>query len=47
MPCANCGDDVPVDRYQVHLGTDEVLDIELCEGCRHKFATANWVEAVV
>jgi len=47
MRCANCDADRPVERYQIHLATDEVVDIALCEGCRHKFATADWVDAVV
>lgn len=47
MTCANCGADRPTQRYQIHLGTDEVVDIELCDDCRRKFATADWVDLVV
>ena len=46
-PCANCGDPVPTDRYHVYLSTDEVVEVALCEGCRHKFVTAEWVQAIV
>ncbi|WP_265111909.1 hypothetical protein [Halosolutus halophilus] len=45
--CANCGDAVPTDRYHVYLATDEVVEVRLCEGCRYKFATADWVQAIV
>ncbi|WIV68560.1 hypothetical protein [Natrialbaceae archaeon AArc-T1-2] len=47
MTCANCGDDVPIQRYHVYLDTNEVVEVVLCEGCRYKFVTANWVTAVV
>ncbi|ELY95449.1 hypothetical protein [Natrialba taiwanensis] len=48
VTCANCGEaDLPVRRYHVYLATDEVVEVDLCEGCRHKFVTAPWVEAVV
>lgn len=46
-PCANCGEDLPTQRYHVYLSTGQVLEIELCEGCRHKYVTADWVDAVV
>ncbi|MBX0324406.1 hypothetical protein EGH21_15360 [Halomicroarcula sp. F13] len=45
--CANCDEDLPTQRYHVHLATGEVMEMELCEGCRHKFVTAEWVSAVV
>ncbi|WP_195893003.1 hypothetical protein [Halopiger djelfimassiliensis] len=46
--CANCGDEtLPVSRYHIYLSTDEVIEVVLCEGCRYKFATADWVNAVV
>ena len=48
VPCANCGEDaVAVRRRHVYLSTDEVVELELCEGCRYKFVTAEWVAAVV
>lgn len=47
MRCANCGDAVPVRQYHVYLATDEVVELSLCEGCRYKFVTADWVTAVV
>lgn len=48
VTCVNCGEeDYPVDQYHVHLSTDQVIELELCEGCRHKFVTADWVEFVV
>ncbi|GEM_PF-1019538 len=46
-PCVNCGESVPTDRYHVHLSTDEVVEVALCESCRYKFVTAEWVRAVV
>ncbi|ELY95040.1 hypothetical protein C483_01711 [Natrialba hulunbeirensis JCM 10989] len=46
--CANCGDDrLPVQWCHVYLSTDEVVEVALCEGCRYRFVTAEWVEAVV
>lgn len=45
--CGNCGEPLPVRRHHVYLSTGEVVEVALCEGCRHKFATADWVEAVV
>ncbi|SDQ53836.1 hypothetical protein [Natronobacterium texcoconense] len=45
--CANCRANVPARRYHVHLSTDEVVEIPLCEGCRYKFVTAEWVDTVV
>ncbi|WP_154660555.1 hypothetical protein [Halopiger goleimassiliensis] len=46
--CANCGVRVDtVSRHHVYLETDEVVELELCEGCRYKFVTAEWVTAVV
>ncbi|EMA27407.1 hypothetical protein [Natronobacterium lacisalsi] len=45
--CANCGSRVPARRYHVHLSSAEVLELPLCEGCRYKFVTADWVDAVV
>lgn len=45
--CANCGEADPVQQYHVHLERGEVVEVELCEGCRHKFVTADWVRAVV
>ncbi|MDS0477076.1 hypothetical protein [Natrinema sp. 1APR25-10V2] len=47
LTCANCGDAVPVRQYHVYLATDEVVELPLCEGCRYKFVTADWVTAVV
>lgn len=47
MVCANCERDRPVERHHVHLESDEVMEMDLCEACRHKFATADWVDAVV
>ena len=46
-PCANCGADLPAHRYHIHLSTGQVLEIVLCEGCRHKYVTADWVDAVI
>lgn len=45
--CANCGDDLPTQRYHIHLSTEEIMEIMLCEGCRHKFATATWVDTLI
>lgn len=46
--CANCEvETAAVRRYHVYLSTDEVVELPLCEGCRHKFVTAEWVTAVV
>lgn len=45
--CANCEEVLPVEQYHVHLSSGEVLEIVLCDGCRYKFATADWVEAVL
>lgn len=45
--CANCGDAVPTSRYHIYLSTDEVVEVSLCEGCRYKFVTSDWVQAVV
>lgn len=46
--CANCGETaLPARRRHVYLSTDEVVEVDLCEGCRYKFVTAEWVEAVV
>lgn len=48
MACTNCAEkEYPVDRYHVHLSTGRVIEIDLCEGCRHKFVIADWVEFVV
>jgi len=47
MPCGNCGTDRPTDRYQIHLATDEVVELGLCDECRDRFETADWVELVV
>ncbi|ELY45095.1 hypothetical protein C495_09140 [Natronorubrum sulfidifaciens JCM 14089] len=48
MTCTNCGaTEYPIERYHVHLSTGQVVEFTLCEGCRHKFVTAEWVEAVV
>ena len=47
MRCANCGGDVPTQRYHVYLATEEIIELPLCEGCRYKFVTADWVTAVV
>lgn len=48
MSCTNCGaDDLAIDRYHVHLWTDQVVELDLCEPCRHAFVTADWVEFVV
>ena len=47
MPCGNCGADRPTERRQVHLDTDEVVELALCEECRERFATADWVDLVV
>jgi predicted SprT family Zn-dependent metalloprotease len=45
--CTNCEEDLPTQRYHIHLSKGEVLEIMLCEECRHKFATADWVEAMI
>ncbi|AXR78011.1 hypothetical protein [Natrarchaeobaculum sulfurireducens] len=46
--CANCGHDTSGTRWHhVYLSTDEVVELSLCEGCRYKFVTAEWVTAVV
>ncbi|MDQ2050402.1 hypothetical protein RBH26_07870 [Natronolimnohabitans sp. A-GB9] len=45
--CVNCGEELPVRRYHVHLTTEQAVVLELCEGCRYKFVTADWVTAVV
>lgn len=47
MPCVNCQNDVPTRRYHVYLDSDDVVELELCEGCRYRFVTATWVSAVV
>ncbi|MBX0296197.1 hypothetical protein [Haloarcula nitratireducens] len=47
MTCANCGQEIAARRYHVHLSTGEAMEIALCESCRHKFVTADWVTAVV
>lgn len=47
VPCANCEEALPTQRYHVHLSSGEVLEIMLCDGCRHKFVTSEWVETVV
>lgn len=47
MACTNCGEDVPAERYHVYLSTGQVVELPLCEGCRYKFVTADWVHAVV
>ncbi|MFC7225247.1 hypothetical protein ACFQKF_19420 [Halalkalicoccus sp. GCM10025322] len=44
---ANCRDDPPTQRYHIHLSTEEIVEIMLCDGCRHKFVTANWVDALI
>lgn len=36
-----------VDRRHVHLDSGQVVEIQLCEGCRHKFVTSDWVEFVL
>jgi predicted SprT family Zn-dependent metalloprotease len=45
--CANCGEDLPTQRYHIHLSTGEVLEIVLCEQCHQKFVTADWVDAMI
>jgi protein-arginine kinase activator protein McsA len=47
MPCGNCDTNHPTDRHQVHLATDEVVELALCEACHERFAAADWVELVV
>ncbi|WP_458208150.1 hypothetical protein [Haladaptatus sp. NG-SE-30] len=47
VTCYNCEEDLPVQRYHVHLSTGEVLELVLCEGCRYKFVTSDWVAAVI
>ena len=47
MRCANCQESRPVRRYHVYLATEEVVELNLCEGCRYRFVTAEWVTAVV
>ena len=47
MTCTNCGSDLSIQRYHLHLSTDEVVELALCEGCRYRFVTADWVRAVV
>ena len=47
VTCSNCGEEeYPIERYHVHLSTGQVIEIELCEGCRYKFVTAGWVNFV-
>ncbi|ELY62467.1 hypothetical protein C490_17933 [Natronobacterium gregoryi SP2] len=45
--CANCEEELPSRRYHVHLSTDDAVELPLCEGCRYKFVTAEWVDTVV
>ena len=46
--CANCDRATSrTRRRHVYLSTDEVVELTLCEGCRYKFVTAEWVTAVV
>lgn len=45
--CANCAEPLPAHRCHIHLATGEVLEIVLCDGCRDKFVTADWVDAVI
>lgn len=45
--CTNCGEALPAQRYHIHLSTDEVLEIMLCEGCHHKFVAADWVDVMI
>ncbi|WP_255190603.1 hypothetical protein [Natronobeatus ordinarius] len=47
MTCTNCGANLPIRRYHLHLSTGEVVELALCEGCRYKFVTADWVKAVI
>ncbi len=48
MDCRNCESATgAVEAYHLHLWTGRVLEIALCEGCRRKFVTAEWVDAVV
>lgn len=48
VSCSNCGvEEYSVEQYHVHLDSGRVLEMELCEGCRSKFVTADWVEAVL
>ena len=47
MACVNCGEDLPAERYHVYLPSNEVVELALCEGCRHKLVTADWVSAVI
>lgn len=48
MRCTNCGaNEYPVQQYHVHLATDQVVEVRLCEGCRHKFVSSDWVEFVI
>lgn len=47
MTCDNCEEDLPIQRHHVYLSSNEVVELDLCEGCRHKFVTADWVAAVV
>jgi predicted SprT family Zn-dependent metalloprotease len=35
--CANCGKDLPTQRYHIHLSTGE--EIVLCKQCHQKFST--------
>ncbi len=45
--CANCGKNLPAQRYHIHLSTGKVLEIVLCEQCHQKFGTADWVDAMI
>lgn len=45
--CVNCGEPGRVRRYHIYLSTEDVVELSLCEGCRYKFVTSEWVRAVI
>jgi hypothetical protein len=47
VPCGNCGANRPAERYQIHLDTDDVVEMGLCDECRDRFENAAWVTLVV
>lgn len=48
MRCRNCGEtELAVTEHHVHLSTGQVVEMALCESCRYRFVTADWVNAVI
>ena len=47
VDCENCGDRNPARQHHLHLANREVVELALCEHCRHRFVVADWVRAVV